>query len=298
METRSNLFGNDSVVQPEQPQSLELKINPLMYIEAYTLSYLLNQIESGEDVQVIGYNHLITYKHFLVLKDYIAAASGKVFDPYAIVTSRAEVPEGYSFTNVNAPSKHSYAYHPMVLSYDDKPVMIVSKGPAGNSGLWKIHQKRKCSGWIYCIPSRAYKSNSDLIIEHYDHVYYLYMHRDGTLALAKHANNVETNLSIIDRYNGLVQGKNVVYLTKIIRSAEKLHCMALSTLSSQFGLDVPWVVAKTKRDLVPLVGKLKGHFIFYKLRQNDIQGIRELLEGTNSMILYQRSVNLPNVDEE
>ena len=297
METKSNLFGTNSVVQPEQPQSAELKINPLMRREDRALSNLLSQIERGEDVQIIGYDPRITYKHFLVFKDYIAMESGKVFDPYAIVTNRADVPEGYSFTDVNAPSPYSYAYHPMVLSYDDKPVMIVSKGSAGNLGLRSIHQKRKCSGWIYCTPSRAFKSDSDLIIKDMDHVYYLYTHKDGTLTLTKYTDIVEANLLLIDRYNDLVQGGNIVYLVDIVRIVEKLYCPAITRLSNEFGYDAPWVVAKTKEELVSLVGKLKGHFIFYKLRRNEARVVKELLEGTNSTVIHQKSVDLPNAAE-
>lgn len=297
METKSNLFRNDSDVQLEQPQSLELEINPLMRSEACALSNLLNQIERGEDIQLIGYNPLITYKHFLVFKDYIAVSSGKVFDPYAIVTSRADVPEGYSFTNVNAPSPYSYTYHPMVLSCDDKPVMIVSKGSAGNFGLREIHQKRKYSGWIYCTPSRAFKSDSDLIIKDLNHVYYLYTHRDGTLALTRYTSSVEANLLLIDRYNDLVRGGNIVYIADTVRIVEKLYCPAINTLSSEFGYDAPWVVAKTKEDLVSLVGKLKGHFIFYKLRRNEARVVKELLEGTSSIVFHRKSVYLPNVTE-
>lgn len=297
METKSNLFGNDSVVQPEQPQSPELKINSLMLSEACALSNLLNHIKRGEDVQIIGYNPLITYKHFLVLKDYITMASGKTFDPYAIVYSREDVPEGYSFTNVNAPSPYSYAYHPMVLSYDDKPVMIVSKGSAGNSGLREIHQKRKCSGWIYCTPSRAFKSDIDLIIKDLDHVYYLYTHRDGTLTLTKYTDGVEANLLLINRYTDLVQGGDIVYLVDAVRTAEQLYCPEMNTLSNEFGYDVPWVVAKTKEDLVSLAGKLKGHFIFYKLRRNEARVIKELLEGANTTVLHRKSLFLPNAAE-
>lgn len=297
METKSNLFGNNSVVQSEPLQSPELKINPLMRSEACALSNLLNQIKRGEDVQIIGYNPLITYKHFLVLRDYIAVASGKTFDPYAIVSSQADVPEGYSFTNVNAPSPHSYAYHPMVLSYDDKPVMIVSKGSAGNSGLRVIHQKRKCSGWIYCTPSRAFKSDLDLIIKDLDHVYYLYTHRDGTLTLTKYTGSVEANLLLIDRYTDLVQGGNIVYITDVFRIVEQLYCPEMNTLSNEFGYDVPWVVAKTKEDLVSLVGNLKGHFIFYKLHRNEARVIKELLKGTNTLVLHRKSLFLPNAAE-
>lgn len=297
METKSNLFGSDSVVQPEQPQNLELKINHLMRSEACALSNLLNQIKRGEDVQIIGYNPLITYKHFLVFRDYIAMTSGKIFDPYAIVYSREDVPEGYSFANVNAPSPYSYAYHSLVLSYDDKPVMILSKSSVGNSGLREIHQKRKCSGWIYCTPSRAFKSDIDLIIKDLDHVYYLYTHRDGTLTLTKYTGSVEANLLLIDRYTDLVQGGNIVYLVDAFRTAEQLYCPEMNTLSNEFGYDVPWVVAKTKEDLMSLACKLKGHFIFYKLRRNEARVIKELLEGTNTTVLHRKSLFLPNTAE-